>query len=536
MEGHANPAPGGPSGISQIKTHPIGAILLLASIGAVWWLSIRMLWNEWEIDPQYSYGFLVPILCAALFFQRWQDRPAPATPPGWTATALAFPPVLLLCAIQPFFEANPEWRVLGVAGALCATAAILFIIHALGGTPWTRHFAFPILFFLIAVPWPRNAEEALMGFLMEKNAIAALEVLHWCGYQAIRRGHLIALPTGTLGVEEACSGVRSLQSGIMAALFFGEIFRFGVFSRTMLVLLAIGVSVVGNFLRATGLAVIASHQGIPAVDQWHDFAGYAILALTLGTLWLVCYLKNKNAGSQPRRTPPQPAFILPPPVRTAAAIVLISSTASLAATEAWYRLKQPAAPASAAWTITPGTPGTKNIPVPDRTRRVLFHPEGFSETFRDTEGYKWQFFFFRWPPGRTAIQALGIHDPRTCLGSLGMEMKRHLPSATIEAHGVEFPFRVYEFDDSGRRLLVFHAILSDGSKTNPIPELDAERPYDSLLGRWEAVKNGSRNSGQSLLEAAVWDTDDPAAAAETLRQFLERAVSAGPPRSTASTQ
>jgi hypothetical protein len=50
------------------------------------------------------------------------------------------------------------------------------------------------------------------------------------------------------------------------------------------------------------------------------------------------------------------------------------------------------------------------------------------------------------------------------------------------------------------------------------------------------VKTGSRNNGQSLLEAAVWDTDNPVAAAETLRQFLEQAVSTTPKISTASHQ
>ena len=519
------------------KNGAAGAWRALGSLAAVWWLSVRMLWNDWEIDPQYSYGFLVPILCAALAYQRWQDRPAPAPPAGWTAAAIAIPPVLLLGAIQPVFEANPEWRILGLAGALCATAATFCTVYLIGGKPWAGHFAFPALFFLIAVPWPRNAEEAIMGFLMEKNAIAALEVLHWCGYEAIRRGNLIALPNGTIGVEEACSGVRSLQSGIMAALFFGEIFRFGAFSRTMLVALAVGVSIVGNFLRATGLSVIASHQGVAAVDTWHDFAGYAVLVATLGTLWLDSHSKNKRAGTLPSPTQPTlPPFRLPRPAGALSIFLLATSAASLAGTEAWYRLRQPAAPAPPAWTVNPGTPGTKSIPIADRTLRILFHPEGFSEKFRGPDGRQWFFFFFRWEPGRTATQALGIHDPRTCLGSLGMEMKRRLPNMSITARGVEFPFRVYEFEDSGRQLLVFHAIMSDGPNPHPIPYLDNPTPFDSLRGRWEAVKTGSRNNGQSLLEAAVWDTDDPVAAAETLRQFLEQAVSTTPKNSTASHQ
>ena len=109
-----------------------------------------------------------------------------------------------------------------------------------------------------------------MGFFMEKNAMAALEILHWLGYEAMRRGHLITLPTGTLGVEEACSGVRSLQSGIMASLFLGEIFRFSGFFRIVLVSIAILVALLGNLLRTTILSIIASNEGVNAVEKWHD--------------------------------------------------------------------------------------------------------------------------------------------------------------------------------------------------------------------------------------------------------------------------
>ena len=39
---------------------PEGYLPLAVGLAAVWWLAIRMLWTDWEIDPQYSYGFLVP--------------------------------------------------------------------------------------------------------------------------------------------------------------------------------------------------------------------------------------------------------------------------------------------------------------------------------------------------------------------------------------------------------------------------------------------------------------------------------------------
>lgn len=503
--------------------------VLLIALASVWWLSIRMLWTEWEIDPQYSYGFLVPILCVALFLQRWRDRPSSGESVNPLLLGLAALPALgFLLLVQPFYEANPEWRIPGILGAFCAVLLTLLLLGSIGGFPWVRHFLFPVVFFLIAIPWPRNAEEAIMGFFMEKNAMAALEVLHWTGYEAVRRGHLITLPTGTLGVEEACSGVRSLQSGIMVSLFLGEIFRFGGFFRTILVLISILVAVFGNFLRATILSIIASNEGVAAVEKWHDIAGYAILASTLGTLWLMAHFYNRvrskrnNAPSDPVDSD-APLPISKPLVVVCVSTILLTVT-SLAGTELWYRAHEVGTDSESHWTIKSGSPGTKPIPISERTRRILFFPEGFSERFADSGGRAWQLFYLRWPAGRTAIQALNIHDPRTCLASIGMVLEKQLPSLTIQVGKESFRFRVFLFRDAGRPVLVFHSIIAGGASAehNPMDNETLSGEEYTLKGRWKVVTKGIRNRGQTLLEAAVWNTTDVAAAANTLSSFLAR--------------
>ena len=507
---------------------------LAAGLAAVWWLAIRMLWTDWEIDPQYSYGFLVPLLCVGLFLQRWGDRPAAAPPANLSRNLLlALPPLVFLAGIQPFFEANPEWRIPGMFGAISAVTISLVLVHSLGGRPWLRHFFFPIAFFLIAVPWPRNAEEAFMGFLMEKNAIAALEVLHWCGFEAVRRGNLISVPGGLIGVEEACSGVRSMQSGLMASLFFGEIFRFGIFTRGMLVFSALGFAIFGNFIRATTLSLVAATQGLATLESWHDAAGFATLAFTLGSLWLLSYaLHYRRTRHMPpqKLPPPPPTPEVPGLLRRAAFFGFTLLVLSLGGTEAWYRLHERQSPSSAGWTIREGTAGTKPVPVADKTRRILFFPEGFSETFRDAQERPWQFFYFRWPAGRTAAQAINIHNPETCLGSIGMKMVRQLEPLEIRAKGIILPFNVYLFSDRGRPILVFHSIIADRQpNSHNAPMLESETGISSSEGRWAAVASGVRNRGQRLLEAAVWGTDHVAEASVVLQRYLEQSLEVGTP-------
>lgn len=502
-----------------------------AGLGMVWWLAIRMLWMEWEVDPQYGYGFLVPILCGVLVVQRWRDRPERTVPGALgLAGALAVPAVGYLLLVPPFFEANPEWRPLGMAGAFAATLATLLAVYGVGGRAWLRHFLFPVAFFLISIPWPRNLEGAVMGYLMEQNAIAALEVLHWCGVMAVRSGHLISLPTGMIGVEEACSGVRSLQSGIMTALFLGEMFRFGWFSRVALVGGAVGISLVGNFLRATGLSLLASEQGIAAIEKWHDTAGLLILGSTLGGIWLLAlWWRRRGGGGEEGSALPSRAgaLVLPASFAVLGGLVFLSGVLSLVGTEVWYRVRGAGGEGVVAWGIQPGTPGTQPVPVPDRTRRILFFPEGFSEKFVDAAGLRWQVFYFRWPPGRTAVQAVGIHDPRTCLASIGMELESQLPPLTLVVEGVAFPFRVFLFRAKGRPVLVFHAILSDSSSGevgNAPDGINHAMEDYSMAGRFKMMTRGIRNSGQTLFEAAVWGTTDVAAASKSLEAFLSQAL------------
>jgi hypothetical protein len=56
-------------------------ILSLVVFGALWCLLIKHLSLHWATNPEYSFGWFGPILCAYLFFIRWVSRPAaePAT-------------------------------------------------------------------------------------------------------------------------------------------------------------------------------------------------------------------------------------------------------------------------------------------------------------------------------------------------------------------------------------------------------------------------------------------------------------------------
>ena len=135
----------------------------VAVFALVWLEVVSRLRFEWSINPQYGYGWAVPVLAAYIFWRRWQDAPPPAAPKAdlfWFG--LIFLAALLLIPVRLIQEANPDWRLLSWAMALCAVLISAAGVYLAGGSNWLRHFAFPILFFLVAVPWPTGLEQIVI--------------------------------------------------------------------------------------------------------------------------------------------------------------------------------------------------------------------------------------------------------------------------------------------------------------------------------------------------------------------------------------
>lgn len=541
---------------------PLQALLWTAiAMAAAWFLVLRACWWEWSLNPQYSYGMLVPLLCVLLLGRRWPDRPASAGPSKWGrifSAAIFAMAALLLAALQPVIVSNADWRMVPALAAAAGAAMTLCIFYLAGGTPWLRHFAFPVLFFLVAVPWPRAHENALMSWLMTHNSGFCAEALQWMGYPAEQRGNLIALPGSLLGVEEACSGIRSLQSGIMVALAIGEFFRLTAARRIILVVLALGAALAGNAMRSLTLSVAACQGGNAAVDKIHDTAGLLVL---VGASALVL-IAGKLLAARPTETPPHrntappkhhpnasaPPLVTPAclagaeqrreprqraggPLSALASIALVALWAlSFIGGEAWFRWHESHAPAPApVWTLDRAQPDDNSRPVPvaENTLDILLRPDtALSEQWRDDNGWQWQSFYFRWLPGPTSVQsAFVVHDPRVCLGAAGFELETKLPDWTAEAAGFRIPFRRYLFLDRGRPVHVFHAVVEDDG--TPVSTTNDAAGFDAAT-RWENLRQGRRNRGLRVLELAVRGPQDPAAAEAQAAAWLQRRIIADP--------
>jgi exosortase len=471
------------------KDQARGQIVVWLAVAVLGWFLFRQFSLEWSINPQYSYGWVVPLLAAYLFWDRWKDRPQPEK--AIHILPVFFALLLLMLPIRLVEEANPDWRLISWMAALAVVGISWLGILAMGGRVWWKHFAFATAFILVAVPWPTPLENILVHSLMRGVAAVAVEALNWIGIAAQQEGNLIRLASGTLGIDEACSGVRSFQATLMATLFLGELHRIALLRRFVLLGIGVVAAILFNFIRTLSLAFAAARNGIDAVERWHDPAGYALLVVTFFALLGISRILRTRTNSSNESSASPSASI---PWR-AAVIVIVWLLGCEGATAAWYRAHERGDQRQARWDADfPYQP----VWISENIRLLLRFNHGQAAIWNRDGGSQWHLFFFSWKPGRVAANLARNHRPETCLPATGFQFVRSRGIQTHHVDGLDLPIERLEFTQADQQLHVYYCLWED--RVSP----GAEGPQ--LLtreNRIRAVLQGRRHLGQRVLEVVI---------------------------------
>jgi exosortase len=268
--------------------------LTLAALGLVlgWW--IYDLQVHWRDLVDYQYGWLVVVMSAYLVWERWPTRPQDDQPvKGWIALTLAgiAAPFILIAELYKHAVAHSLASSFSLSIG-CTLFACALILSALGART-LRHFLFPLLFLYVAVPLPKILWNPIVFFLQDMVASLNVGTLNLMGIPAVQQAHVIRLPNCAVGVDEACSGVRSLQSSIMAALFLGDLTLKKRSLKWLCFFAGIALAVFGNYVRSVYLSLTAYRHGLEAIGTVHDMAGWSILLGTAVGLVLLIMLANR---------------------------------------------------------------------------------------------------------------------------------------------------------------------------------------------------------------------------------------------------
>ena len=256
-----------------MRRHHVTAIVLLAL--ALFWLYggiVARLAAQWGSDDNYAHGFLVvPFAVFVAWTRRDALRSAPVRP-GLAGLALLSIGLLILVAGK-----------LGAELFLTRLSLILVLAGAIGfvwGRVYLRVLALPLASLLFMIPLPAIVFNQITFPLQLVASTIGEGLIRGVGIPVLREGNVLQLPSRTLEVAEACSGVRSLGSLMMLALVLGYFTERRVGRRVLLALTAIPLSIAANAIRVAGTG-IASEWISPAVAEGflHTFSGLVMFSL-----------------------------------------------------------------------------------------------------------------------------------------------------------------------------------------------------------------------------------------------------------------
>lgn len=296
---------------------PANALAVIALLFGLMVAFSWLLWPEWRSNPDLSHAFFVPVIFLLLVWESRRGTPRWVPAGRWSALAVAAAVTagFVFFALAGLFAATLAWT----HAMVCLLLALALASFLLGGlllladtrmrlVPFNWISLTAVFLWVLASPLPDGTYARLTLGLQQWVTGSVLSTLHLLGVPARQHGNLIELATTTVGVEEACSGIRSLLSCVFAGFFFAGWLVRRPTGRLVLIIAAPLLALGMNFLRSLTLTLMAN-AGKDITGFWHDATGFAILGVTAAILaGLAILLETKEPAPVPPAPPATPAL------------------------------------------------------------------------------------------------------------------------------------------------------------------------------------------------------------------------------------
>jgi exosortase len=518
----------------------LGAISLIAP----WLLLLFQLSITWETNEQYAHGYLVPILCLYLLVKvktsEDETEPATSTGPfmGKAFMILGIPLLLLFAPLWIVRGANSDWRLLNLALFAVVFVFTLAQWYDRGGWPRIKPMLFPLLFFIVAIPWPLATDLKLTQWFQERISSLIVDILLLLEHEARLEGTVIDIGVfGQIGVDQACSGIHGLQASLVVTLFLGAYYKLHPLNRIIYVLAGTMIALMLNLLRAFSLSFIKIkgkgewlEQSYFSLGSWespnlHDMAGLIETGMILILIVLLGRVAKGKGFRQSLGDEPTSWINL----QSSPAIWLSTTSILLVLGSAL----------GSEWHYQNAEKNMKDLP---HLELSLDDPEILTETkrisrqvaaqlhYEDAESVQWQdryrlrpgpygvemvidptaeywqAFHCNWVSGGACTAVLSTHSPETCLPLTGLyqispKRGENPLLVPIQIGNHEVLFEIYEFARDSRKLYVFRCFWP----SKILPEKKNGFPaggYD-FNGRINAAIDGRRNVGGTMLTLAL---------------------------------
>ncbi len=243
--------------------------------------------SQWANDENMGHGWFVPLLAGYIAWQRRdQLLAAPRKPSYWGLAIVIWAGLQALAATL-----GAEIFTARVAFVMAVFGSILF----LGGKAWIRILLFPLVLLLFMIPIPQILYAQLTLKLQMLASQLGEFLISAMGIPVLRTGNLLELPSQTLDIADACSGIRSLLSLGFLSLVYAYFTDKRVWMRWALLIATVPIAIGANGIRVAVTGLLSEINTDYAKGAFHEAEGYIVFVVALLALLLTHRLLNAIA-------------------------------------------------------------------------------------------------------------------------------------------------------------------------------------------------------------------------------------------------
>ena len=266
----------------QVYHWMLFGVLFIAAFSPVLSTWLQDLWQ----DSNYSHGLLIPFVSGYFIYKRFDEIKKIPLHPTFSAFVILIPALLIFMAghIGSEFFSQRISLLLILYGAL----------YFLGGKQFIKPLRFPLFILFFAVPLPYILYNSVAFPLKLVATKLAVFLIDLTGLPVYADGNIIYLTHATLEVVDACSGIRSLMTLVTLAFFLAYVLVDGLWKRTLILILALPITIVANSLRVASTAILTKFDPAWGHGFVHEFTGWLIFIFSFWALACIAILLKKK--------------------------------------------------------------------------------------------------------------------------------------------------------------------------------------------------------------------------------------------------
>lgn len=252
---------------------------------AAYWIPLSTTVKIWNEDPDYSYGFLIPI-CSLYFL--WENRQSLSDVFDRRKTFWPALPLLLFSVLLSVYG------ILGSSGSIAKpiTPIVLMMLalYFFGVYSFKKLFM-PLAFLMFMIPLPYVVQNNLAMSLKKISSLIGGELIRLFNIPVFISGNIIDIGGQQLHVVDACNGIRYLIPLLALSVAYGYLFEKSWKRILACAFISIPFSVFANGIRIGITGILVNFFG-PSMAEGtlHDAIGWGIFVLILPLVYYSSFL------------------------------------------------------------------------------------------------------------------------------------------------------------------------------------------------------------------------------------------------------